>query len=68
MTQASTAPPPYHDRVILQFSVMTVVWGIVGMTVGVLLAAPLTVVVFVFVQRIYVRTMLGKPIEVAGSD
>ena len=41
MTQASTAPPPYHDRVILQFSVMTVVWGIVGMTVGVLLAAQL---------------------------
>jgi cytochrome c oxidase cbb3-type subunit 1 len=41
MTQASTAPPQYHDRVILQFSVMTVVWGIVGMTVGVLLAAQL---------------------------
>lgn len=33
---------------------------------GVLLAAPLTVVIFVMVQRIYVRTLLGK--EIAGAD
>src|SRR5688572_14463985 len=31
----------YNDRVVRQFSVMTVVWGIVGMAVGVLIAAQL---------------------------
>jgi cytochrome c oxidase cbb3-type subunit 1 len=31
----------YNDRVVRQFTLMTVVWGIVGMTVGVLLAAQL---------------------------
>jgi cytochrome c oxidase cbb3-type subunit 1 len=31
----------YHDRVVAQFTVMTVVWGIVGMAVGVLIAAQL---------------------------
>ncbi len=31
----------YHDKVIRQFTVMTVVWGIVGMAVGALIAAQL---------------------------
>ncbi len=31
----------YNDKVVLQFSVMTVVWGIVGMLVGLLIAAQL---------------------------
>ncbi len=31
----------YNDKVVLQFAVMTVVWGIVGMLVGVILAAQL---------------------------
>jgi cytochrome c oxidase cbb3-type subunit 1 len=31
----------YHDQVIRQFSIMTVVWGIVGMTVGVFIASEL---------------------------
>ncbi|HYM35563.1 MAG TPA: cbb3-type cytochrome c oxidase subunit I, partial [Steroidobacteraceae bacterium] len=31
----------YNDKVVRQFAVMTVVWGLVGMTVGVLLAAQL---------------------------
>ncbi|WP_430387697.1 cytochrome-c oxidase, cbb3-type subunit I [Dyella sp. 20L07] len=31
----------YNDKVIRQFSVMTVVWGIVGMLVGVIIAAQL---------------------------
>jgi cytochrome c oxidase cbb3-type subunit 1 len=31
----------YNDRVIRQFSIMTVVWGIVGMLVGVVIAAQL---------------------------
>jgi len=31
----------YNDKVVLQFSVMTVIWGIVGMLVGVLIAAQL---------------------------
>jgi cytochrome c oxidase cbb3-type subunit I len=32
----------YNDKVVLQFSVMTVVWGLVGMLVGLLIAAQLT--------------------------
>ncbi|HET7843311.1 MAG TPA: cytochrome-c oxidase, cbb3-type subunit I [Xanthomonadales bacterium] len=31
----------YNDKVVLQFTVMTVVWGIVGMAVGVFIAAQL---------------------------
>ena len=31
----------YNDKVIRQFSVMTVVWGVVGMLVGVFIAAQL---------------------------
>ncbi|ROH93582.1 cytochrome-c oxidase, cbb3-type subunit I [Stagnimonas aquatica] len=37
----TTSVVNYHDSVVRQFSIMTVVWGIVGMTVGVLLAAQL---------------------------
>lgn len=43
-TQASTKPHPteyYNDKVVMQFAVMTTVWGIVGMLVGVLIAAQL---------------------------
>ena len=36
-----TPAPHYHDKVITQFAVMTVVWGIVGMLVGVVIAAQL---------------------------
>ena len=31
----------YNDKVVLQFAIATVVWGIVGMAVGVLIAAQL---------------------------
>jgi cytochrome c oxidase cbb3-type subunit 1 len=31
----------YNDSVVRQFTVMTVVWGIVGMLVGVIIAAQL---------------------------
>ena len=31
----------YNDKVVRQFTVMTVVWGIIGMTVGVVIAAQL---------------------------
>src|SRR5688572_12519949 len=31
----------YNDKIVRQFAVMTVVWGIVGMAVGVLIAAQL---------------------------
>ena len=31
----------YNDKVVRQFAIMTVVWGIVGMAVGVLIAAQL---------------------------
>ena len=37
MSQSTT----YNDKVVRQFAVMTVVWGIVGMLVGVLIAAQL---------------------------
>ena len=33
--------PTYNYKVVRQFAIMTVVWGIVGMTVGVLIAAQL---------------------------
>lgn len=38
---ASGSPPDYNITVVKQFSIMTVVWGIVGMLVGVLIAAQL---------------------------
>jgi cytochrome c oxidase cbb3-type subunit 1 len=41
MTAAAPRAPQYHDLVVRQFTVMTVAWGIVGMTVGVLIAAQL---------------------------
>ena len=31
----------YNDKVVRQFAIMTVVWGIVGMLVGVVIAAQL---------------------------
>jgi cytochrome c oxidase cbb3-type subunit 1 len=37
----SGAPATYNDKVVKQFAIMTVVWGIVGMAVGVLIAAQL---------------------------
>ncbi len=37
----SEHPTTYNDKVVRQFAIMTVVWGIVGMTVGVFLAAQL---------------------------
>ena len=41
MSDASLAntPPTYNIRVVKQFAIMTIVWGIVGMLVGVILAA-----------------------------
>ena len=43
LTAADTAPPLaiYNDKVVRQFAIMTVVWGIVGMLVGVIIAAQL---------------------------
>ncbi len=50
MTQAGSGiagtvgnvPQTYHYKVVRQFAVMTVVWGVVGMLVGVIIAAQLT--------------------------
>jgi cytochrome c oxidase cbb3-type subunit 1 len=36
---AAPAAATYHDGVVKQFAIMTVVWGIVGMLVGVIIAA-----------------------------
>src|SRR5512145_791936 len=41
MTQPSVTPATYSDTVVRQFSLMAVVWGVVGMLVGVLIAAQL---------------------------
>jgi cytochrome c oxidase cbb3-type subunit 1 len=41
MRMPSRGTTTYNDKVVLQFSVMTVVWGIVGMLVGLLIAAQL---------------------------
>ncbi len=40
-TSISTTPVVYNYKVVRQFAIMTVVWGIVGMLVGVLIAAQL---------------------------
>ena len=37
----SSGQPQYNYQVVKQFTVMTVIWGIIGMSVGVLLAAQL---------------------------
>ena len=41
MTQSNTSAVDYNFDVVRQFTVMTVIWGIVGTTVGVLIAAQL---------------------------
>ncbi|UAA37106.1 cytochrome-c oxidase, cbb3-type subunit I [Paraneptunicella aestuarii] len=41
MSETSHTLPDYNYKIVRQFAVMTVIWGIVGMTVGVLLAAQL---------------------------
>jgi predicted PurR-regulated permease PerM len=51
---------------VLLFAVLAA--GLVFGFLGVLLAAPLTIVCFVFVQRIYVRAILGKPIKVDAAE
>jgi len=48
---------------VLLFSVIGM--GLMFGFIGVLLAAPLTIVVFVLVQRIYVQALLGRDITVA---
>lgn len=59
--QAVDVPPA-----VLLFAVVAA--GLLFGFLGVLLAAPLTVVVYVVVQRLYVRTLLGKDIKIAGRD
>lgn len=59
--QAVDVPPA-----VLLFAVVAA--GLLFGFLGVLLAAPLTVVVFVLVQRVYVKTLLGKEIKIAGAD
>lgn len=51
---------------VLLFAVLA--FGLLFGFLGVLLAAPLTIVSFLIVQRVYVKTILGKPIIVAGTD
>jgi cytochrome c oxidase cbb3-type subunit I len=39
--QGHTATGTYNYKVVRQFAIMTIVWGVVGMLVGVLIAAEL---------------------------
>jgi cytochrome c oxidase cbb3-type subunit 1 len=41
MTFSNTQATVYNDKVVRQFAIMTVVWGVVGMLVGVIIAAQL---------------------------
>jgi hypothetical protein len=41
MKFANTQATVYNDKVVRQFAIMTVVWGVVGMLVGVIIAAQL---------------------------
>ena len=41
-TRAASASATYNYKVVRQFAIMTIVWGLVGMLVGVVLAAQLT--------------------------
>lgn len=45
-----------------------IAFGLVFGTLGLLVAAPLTVVVYVAVQKLYVRETLGVPVVVAGQE
>lgn len=51
---------------VLLFAVVAA--GLIFGFMGVLLSAPLTVVIYVMVQRIYVKTLLGKQITIAGQE
>lgn len=57
--QAVDVPPA-----VLLFAVVGA--GTVFGLLGVLLAAPITVVIYVLIQRVYVRTLLGRDVNVAG--
>ncbi|MXP24781.1 AI-2E family transporter [Altererythrobacter indicus] len=50
---------------VLLFAVLGA--GMLFGSLGVLLAAPLTIVIFVVIQRVYVRTLLGKDISIAAD-
>jgi predicted PurR-regulated permease PerM len=51
---------------LLLFAVVAV--GLLFGLPGVILAAPLTVVAFVLVKKLYVRETLGQPTEIPGED
>ena len=54
--------PVYNTRVVKQFALMTVVWGIVGMLVGVIIAAALVYVVFVLVATVLLWEYVAAPV------
>ena len=52
--------------VVLLFSLLA--FAVLFGAVGVLFAAPLTVVTYVLVKRLYVRETLGTPTPIPGED
>lgn len=51
---------------VLLFAVVAA--GLLFGPLGILLSAPLTIVIFVIIQRVYVQTLLGKSIELDGEE
>jgi predicted PurR-regulated permease PerM len=51
---------------LLLFAVLA--FGLLFGFLGVLLAAPLTIVSFILVRRIYVEAILGKPVSIADAE
>ncbi len=51
---------------VLLFAVLA--FGLLFGFLGVLLAAPLTIVSYIFVRRVYVEAILGKPVTVAETE
>ena len=42
VTAKTSQAAVYNDKVVRQFAIMTVIWGVVGMLVGVIVASQLT--------------------------
>ena len=57
----------YNDRVVRQFAIMTIVWGVVGMLVGVIIAAQLAWPELNFGISFEVNSMISAMIRIEGS-
>ena len=64
----------YNDKVVRQFAIATILWGIVGMAVGVLIAAQLywptigEVIPWLVYGRLRREVPLGRPVDVVRRE